>query len=318
MATKVMYNSEKMQKLIIAEALKIGFVACGITSAIPMKKEADSLRKSIGEGRHAGMKFLENNLEKRENPGLLVEGAQSVISCLVSYKQDASKANSDLKIAKYAWGKDYHIVVKDMLYKLLDYITKEFHPEINARIFVDSAPVFEKPLAVRAGLGWIGKNSLLITRNHGSFVFIGEIISDLALQIDPPFEKNYCGSCQACINNCPTGAISKDKSFDVRKCNSFYTIEHEGPIPENIKNKLNGWIYGCDICQDVCPWNKKTALTKIDEFRPFEVFEGKNKLIESLKDEETFRKAFDQNAILRIGYNKMKSNLDSVAKNEAV
>ncbi|HEX3006180.1 MAG TPA: tRNA epoxyqueuosine(34) reductase QueG [Bacteroidales bacterium] len=265
MLTDLKLRSEAIK----AEALHLGFDACGIAAAGPLTDERNDLLSWLSAGHHADMGYMERNLEKRTDPQLLVEGARSVIVVLHNYLPPKTSFNSRYKIAKYAHGEDYHIVLKQKLFSLFEYVNKEISPA-QGRCFTDSAPVMERTWAVKAGLGWIGKNGNLLTRNLGSYVFIAELIVDIELEYDTPNLRNYCGSCNICIDQCPTGAIVAPKVIDSRKCISYLTIENKNEIPETFRRKIEGWIFGCDICQDVCPWNKKATPTSENKFHPGE------------------------------------------------
>jgi epoxyqueuosine reductase len=286
----------------------MGFDACGIAKAEDLENEKQTFQKWLGNQYHAEMKWLENNLENRFSPSLLVQNAKSIIVVLKNYFTDNYPfKNSSYKISRYALGNDYHSVLKKQLSTLLKEIQQRF-PEIDGRCFVDSAPVYEKTWAHRAGLGWIGKNSLLINRHFGSWTFIGEIFVSTELAYDEPL-KNYCGSCRKCIDSCPTGAIVDCGVIDANRCIAYHTIENKGTIPENIKKKLNGWIFGCDICQEVCIWNKRAIAHNENEFLP-----GKELL--SLTDdqfstltEEKFNDIFSHSAVKRTKYQGFMRNI---------
>lgn len=273
-------------ELIKAEALKLGFDACGIARAEPLPEDRSRLLSWLSKNYQADMGYMERNLDKRTDPTLLVEGAKSVIVVLQNYFPHKTEFNSSYKIAKYAYGEDYHIVLKEKLFKLFNFINEDIAP-VKGRCFTDSAPVMERAWAVKAGLGWIGKNSNLLTPNLGSFVFIADLIVDVELQYDEPNLRNYCGSCNICVDQCPTGAIVEPKVIDSRKCISYLTIENKGEIPETFRGKTNNWIFGCDICQDVCPWNKKAIPTSEHRFYPSqELMEMNNEDWENLPQEK--------------------------------
>lgn len=236
-------------------AHELGFSYCGISKAEFLKDEAPLLEEWLKRGYQGKMSYLENYFDKRLDPTLLVPGAKSVISLLYNYypEKDLS-TESDLKIAKYAYGEDYHFVVKDKL-KIIFERLQQHVGDIQGRVFVDSAPVMERAWAKKSGLGWIGKNSLLLNKNSGSFYFLSEIILDLELEYDGPV-KDYCGTCTACMDACPTDAIAEPYVVDGSKCISYFTIELKEEIPASVKGKFENWIFGCDICQDVCPWNR--------------------------------------------------------------
>ncbi len=303
-----MTTKQEYTQLIKSESKRLGFCACGISEANYLKENEIHLQKWLDNGMNGSMKYMENNFEKRVDPGNLVENAKSVISVLLNYYPEEKQKPGIPKISKYAYGKDYHIVVKNKLNQLFKFI-KSLNKQINGRVFIDSAPVLEKAWAARSGLGWIGKHSVLINKEYGSFVFIGEIIVDLELECDKPI-NDYCGDCTKCIDACPTNAIIGPRIIDTRKCIACKTIETKGDFPEELKGKFNDWIYGCDICQDVCPWNEKHA-------KPTEVEEFKLKpevLIYSREDwnnitEEEFNQLFKDSAILRTGYLNIMRNL---------
>jgi len=253
---------QNISQQIKNKAIELGFFACGITSANDLVPEQEHLEKWLKKGFNADMKYMERNFEKRISPTKLHEGTKSIIVVLQNYFVELE--NTEFKVSKYASGVDYHTIVKNKLYELLEFI-KTINPEANGRCFVDSAPVLERTLAKNAGLGWIGKNNCLITKTQGSFFFIGEIFLNIELEIDKVFENNYCGTCTKCIDFCPTNALNI-RELDARKCISYQTIENKNEIPTEIKSKTENWIFGCDICQDVCPWNKKSIQTTEIEF----------------------------------------------------
>ncbi|MCK5170121.1 MAG: tRNA epoxyqueuosine(34) reductase QueG, partial [Bacteroidales bacterium] len=275
------------------KALELGFSSVGISKADFLKKESQYLRDWLDNGFHGEMQYMENHFEKRTDPRKLVKGAKSIISVLLNYYPEELQKDNTYKISKYAYGKDYHYVLKEKLQNLLEFIQFEVG-QVNGRAFVDSAPVMDKVWAAKRGLGWIGKNTNLISKEFGSFVFIGELIIDLELEYDHPdipidIEnreiKDYCGNCTKCIDACPTNAL-RPYQIDARKCISYLTIEKKGKLPEEFKGKWNDWIFGCDICQDVCPWNKKfSSPTHIKDFLRPEIKEMN--LEEVLKMDET-------------------------------
>ena len=251
------------------EAARLGFEACGIAKAQQLDEEARQLEAWLKRGRHASMEYMSRNFDKRIDPRKLVPGARSVISVLCSYWQPQTAAGTPGigKISRYAWGDDYHEVLKERLYALYDWLKTEAG-QISGRVFVDSAPVMDKAWAQRSGLGWIGKHTNLISRQLGSWFFIGELIVDVPLEADSPVE-DHCGSCTRCIDACPTDAIYRPYAVDSNRCISYWTIEHRGDtIPEDIAGDLEDWIFGCDICQEVCPWNKFRKATKEERFLP--------------------------------------------------
>ena len=260
--------------LIRQKALSLGFESIGIIPAPNALKngEADYLQAWLNQGYQAEMEWMVTHYDKRINPASLIENAQSLICVALNYftpdEYDDQDPNA-LKIAKYARGTDYHYVVKDKLKELLAYI-QSLAPDVQGRAFTDSAPLMEKPLAIHAGLGWMGKNGNVILPNKGSFFFLGELLLDVALEYDNPPSINHCGTCRRCIDACPTEAIVDNSVVNANRCISYWTIEYKGDsFPQNIQDNLSGWIFGCDICQDVCPWNIKFARpTKVEAFQP--------------------------------------------------
>lgn len=303
------FNKENAAQLIKQKAKAIGFSFCGISKAAFLEEEAPRLEKWLKENRHGEMQYMAKNFEKRLDPRLLVDGAKSVISVLYNYYTDKKQIDVETpKISKYAYGEDYHVVVKDKLYQLFEFIKEQFG-EINGRVFVDSAPVMDKVWAKKSGLGWIGKNSNLINKQQGSFFFIGELILDLELPEDGPI-KDYCGSCTKCIDACPTEAIIEPYVVDGSKCISYFTIELKNEIPQDVKGKFENWIFGCDICQDVCPWNRFSKPHNEPRFEPaLSLLEMTKKDFENLT-EETFNKVFKKSAVKRTKFNGLKRNIE--------
>ena len=257
---------------------------------------------------------MENHFDKRLDPTLLVDGAKSVISFLYNYYPSSVQQNQDLKVSKYAYGEDYHIVVKDKLFELLQFIRTEIG-EVNGRAFVDSAPVLEKAWAQKSGLGWIGKNSNIIAKGNGSFFFLSELIIDLELEYDTP-TTDHCGTCTACIDACPTQAISP-YSVDGSKCISYFTIELKDAIPQEMKGKLDNWIFGCDVCMDVCPWNRFSKPHHEERFHIKPIIEqySKNDWMEITED--VFKIAFKDSPISRAKYNGFKRNIDFIVNHSS-
>jgi epoxyqueuosine reductase len=254
-------------QFIKSTAQAMGFSFCGISKAEFLNEEAPKVEEWLRRGYQGKMHYLENYFDKRLDPTLLVPGAKSVISLVYNYypKKDLAK-KEEFKIAKYAYGEDYHVVVKDKLKLFLERIRHEIG-EVNGRAFVDSAPVMERAWAKKGGVGWVGKNSLLLNRELGSFFFLAELIVDLELEYDSPV-KDYCGTCTACMDACPTDAIPEPYVVDGSKCISYFTIELRGEIPTEVNGKFENWIFGCDICQDVCPWNKFSQPHEEARFEP--------------------------------------------------
>ena len=294
-------------------ALKLGFHSCGISKAGFLAQDADYLKKWLDQNHEGEMGYMRNHFEKRTNPQLLVEGAKSVISVLLNYYPEKSLSeNQAYKISKYAYGTDYHFVMKDKLAELLKFI-EDLTGERSARMFVDSAPVLDKSWAERSGLGWIGKNTCLITKEQGSFFFVGELILDLDLNYDEAIE-NYCGSCTKCLNACPTNALVAPFRIDSRKCISYLTIENKNEIPERFKNSFENWIYGCDICQDVCPWNKKSIPNLVPEFKPSDELSEMKKEDWDHLEKEKFNKLFKKSAVLRTKFAGLTRNIKFVSE----
>jgi len=304
-------NTQSTTYLIKSLAKELGFSFCGISKAAFLKDEAPRLEEWLKRGYQGKMSYLENYFDKRLDPTLLVPGAKSVVSLLYNYypKKDLAE-NSELKIAKYAYGEDYHFVVKEKLKEFLDRIT-EAVGEINGRAFVDSAPVMERAWAQRSGTGWIGKNSLLLNKQMGSFFFLAELIIDLELDYDNP-TKDYCGTCTACMDACPTDAIAEPYVVDGSKCISYFTIELKEQIPAEVKGKFENWIFGCDICQDVCPWNRFASPGQEARFQPQPELEGMTKADWLEVTEEVFKKLFSDSAVKRAKLEGLKRNISFV------
>lgn len=288
------------------KAHELGFSAIGFSKANFLEKESKQLKEWLANGFHGEMQYMKNHFEKRTNPKILVEGAKSVISVLYNYFPKNQQRKDTYQISKYAYGKDYHYVLKEKLHQLHDFINNEIH-ESNGRVFVDSAPVMDKVWAAKSGLGWIGKNTNLISKKLGSFVFIGELIIDLELDYNSPI-KDYCGNCTKCIDACPTNALTAYR-LDAQKCISYLTIEKKGELPPEFKGKWNDWIFGCDICQDICPWNSKAKPHSESQFKITE--ELKNLTKEEWKgfDQQAFKKIFKNSAIERTKFNGLKRNI---------
>ncbi|MCH1472891.1 MAG: tRNA epoxyqueuosine(34) reductase QueG, partial [Bacteroidia bacterium] len=258
-------------------------------------------------GYHGKMKWMENHFEKRINPTKLVPDSKSVISLLYNYYPETNFDDQKLKISKYAYGKDYHFVIKSKLKEFMSLIQDEIG-QVSGRVYVDSAPVLDRAWAAKSGLGWIGKNSMLITKQKGSFYFIAEIIIDLELTPDNP-TTDHCGSCRACIDACPTDAIIDNKVIDSNKCISYLTIELKDQIPSSFKDKMEGWAFGCDICQDVCPWNRFSTPNKDEQFQSHPKLKELHKNEWTELTEEVFKDVFKKSALKRAGYMKFSNNL---------
>ncbi len=302
-------DPKNLNQLIKSLALGQGFCACGVTRADFLEEDAQVLEKWVAEGRHGQMSYMARNREKRANVRLLVEGAKSIV-CLAHsyYTRESEEVSKRTGVAKYAVGEDYHTVLKNKMHALCAAL-KEKTGDFSYRAFTDSAPVPERRLAQRAGLGWIGKSSMFISPDAGSYLFLSEIVTDLDIAPDTPFEQNKCGSCRRCRMACPTGAIDGSGTIDARKCLSYVTIELKENIPEKLACKLGGRIYGCDTCMDVCPWNKYAALTEEPCFLPSEYLSRMDREDWAKMDPETFEREFTRSPMQRAGLDKIKSNV---------
>jgi len=304
-----MSNKHQHTQVVKQAATSLGFEFCGIAKAQTLDDDASRLEYWLNKGMHGSMKYMENHFDLRVDPQKLVPGAKSVITLLINYFPSKTQNDNSPKISKYAYGKDYHDVIKNKLRNFLQILHGQIG-EVHGRGFVDSAPVLERSWAQRSGLGWIGKNGNLITKQNGSFYFIATLITDLELDYDDPFAKDYCGSCTKCIDACPTQAILPDKIVDGSKCISYFTIElKEMTIPSGMKGKFHDWMFGCDVCQDVCPWNRFSKGTDEIELKPIhEVINFTFKDWEELT-EESFKKIFKDSPIRRSKYAGIKRNL---------
>lgn len=293
--------------LLKAKARTLGFEYCGISKAEFLKEEAPRLESWLQQGRHGSMNWMENHFDKRLDPRLLIEGARSVVSLLLNYYPEKKIESSEYKISKYAYGKDYHTVIKDKLKELIDFLKIEIG-DINGRAFVDSAPVMDKVWAKKSGLGWVGKNTNLINKETGSFFFIAELILDIELEYDGPI-KDYCGTCTRCLDACPTDALQTPYVIDGSRCISYLTIELKESIPNEFKGKMDNWIFGCDICQDVCPWNSFSKKHKHQEFVPKEELAMMNNKDWEEITEEAFGPLFKDSAIKRSKHKGITRNI---------
>ncbi|WP_262911011.1 tRNA epoxyqueuosine(34) reductase QueG [Gillisia lutea] len=301
-------NPSKYSQLIKTEAKRLGFMSCGISKAEFLEQEAPRLEGWLNNNMHGEMRYMENHFDKRLDPTKLVEGSKSVISLLLNYFPSEVQNPSSYKISKYAYGTDYHFVIKDKLKELLQFM-KEHIGDIEGRAFVDSAPVLDKAWAAKSGLGWIGKNSNLLTKQVGSFYFIAELIVDVDLEYDLPV-TDHCGSCTACIDACPTQAIVEPYKVDGSKCISYFTIELKEELPVSYKNQFDDWMFGCDVCQDVCPWNKFSKAHSEPLFSPHpQVLEMNKKEWKELT-KETFNEIFKKSAVKRTKFEGLKRNIE--------
>jgi epoxyqueuosine reductase len=305
-----MQKPDQLSLIIKKTARELGFDYCGLSKAEFMEEEARQLEDWLNRGMHGKMKYMENHFDKRVNPTLLVEGAKSVISLLYNYYPEKKQRADAPQISKYAYGEDYHFVIKDKLKELVFRLQEQIG-DFYGRIFVDSAPVLDKAWAKRSGLGWIGKHSNLINRSMGSFFFIAEIICDLACEPDGPI-KDYCGTCTRCIDACPTNAIVQPYVVDGSKCISYFTIELREEIPQEMKGKFENWMFGCDICQDVCPWNRFSKPTKEERFNANDVI--LNYTAKEWKEitEDVFNLLFSKSPLHRTKFLGIKRNLEFI------
>lgn len=300
-------DSKKRHTDIVKSIAKdLGFLSCGVSEATFLEEEAPRLESWLKNGYHGEMAYMENHFEKRLDPRKLVPGARSVVSLTYNYFQKDWSPNREAKISQYAAGIDYHYVIKDKLKLFMDRLNDEIG-EVGGRVFVDSAPVLERAWAAKSGLGWVAKNSMLLSKSKGSFFFLAQLIIDLDLEPDKPV-TDHCGTCTACIDACPTDAIIGDAIIDSNKCISYLTIELRNEIPSGFEDKMEGWVFGCDICQDVCPWNRFSKQTTEPNFvsNGFEKWEREEWL--ELTN-SVFRKKFGSSPIKRTGIKGMKRNV---------
>ena len=309
------HSTTQHTQIIKRLAEEHGFQYCGISRAEPLTKEARDLEKWLSKGLHGEMKYMENHFDKRVDPRKLVPGAKSVVSLMYNYypKKELFQ-EGNLRISKYAYGKDYHNVIKKKMKAFMNDIHKKIG-EISGRAFVDSAPVMDKAWAKKGGLGWIGKHTNLINKKKGSFFFISELIIDLELEPDGPV-RDHCGTCTACLDACPTDALQKPYEIDGSKCISYYTIELKDAIPNDVSGKFENWIFGCDICQDVCPWNRFSTSHNETKFEPLKELGEmtKNDWLEIT--DEVFEKMFEGTAVRRTKLEGLKRNIQFVTNTE--
>lgn len=311
-----MSSKEQLSAFIKQEAASLGFAACGIAPSERLDEDTRRLDDWLQKGFHAGMDYMQKHAELRANPERLVENAKSVIVFLYNYyPSKMMDADSSYLVSAYAYGQDYHEVIRKKLNILIAKL-KEQIPEISIRGFVDSAPVLERAWATRAGLGWIGKNSMLISKRNGSYFFISELITDVELEYDKPMGGNYCGDCSRCMDACPTSAITDLRTVDANKCLSYLTIENKGEIPETFKGKYDKWVFGCDICQQVCPWNRYSTPHNEPAFEPLPgLMELKKEDWEQM-DNEQYKILFKKSAVKRAKFAGLKRNIEFLSRED--
>lgn len=303
-----MLPTEQYTRYIKAQAARLGFSYCGIARAEKLNEDARRLEQWLNKNHQGSMQYMENHFDKRIDPTLLVPGAQSVITLLKNYYPETKQQNNSPKIARYAWGKDYHEVIRAQLKELLFEMNQEIGT-VNGRGFVDSAPVLERAWAVKSGLGWVGKNGNLISKQNGSYFFIATLIVDIPLQYDDPFAKDYCGTCTQCINACPTNAILPNKEINGSQCISYYTIELKEALSQETNVKTENWLFGCDICQEVCPWNRFSKPHSEPAFEPIPAILNLSSQEWEEMSEEVFKQLFKESPLKRARYSGIRKNL---------
>lgn len=308
-----MKQQEAYTKWIKDEAQRLGFTACGISQATFLEDEAPRLEKWLQNNYHGSMHYMENHFDKRLDPRLLMPGAKSVISLLYNYYPSQIQAKDSYLISKYAYGEDYHPVIKKKLKEMVASMQAVFG-DFQARVFTDSAPIMERAWAQKSGLGWLGKHSLLINKTKGSFFFLAEIILDLEFNYDQSFKTDHCGSCTRCIDACPTEAILPNNTIDGSKCISYFTIESKDEIPTDFKNNFENWAFGCDICQDVCPWNRFSQPHQEPKFQPDERLLKFNKTQWEEITEDVFKEIFRRSAVKRTKFKGFERNIRFLKK----
>ena len=298
----------KWTNSIKTEAKRLGFLSCGISKADFLEEEAPRLEKWLQKNMHGEMSYMANHFDKRLDPRLLVEGSKSVVSLLLNYYPEETQIEDSYKISKYAYGQDYHHIIKSKLRQLQEFISEEIG-EVNGRAFVDSAPVLDKAWAAKSGLGWIGKNSNLLTQQVGSFYFIAELIVDIDLEYDHKV-TDHCGTCTACLDACPTQAIVEPYVVDGSKCISYFTIELKNELPNEMKGSFDDWMFGCDICQDVCPWNRFSKPHNEPLFNPNPELLSMSKKDWEEITEDVFQKVFKKSAVKRTKFSGLSRNIE--------
>lgn len=309
-----MNNNEKNTQFIKQTAQQLGFMYCGIAKAEQLDEDARRLETWLKQNMHGKMQYMENHFDLRIDPRKLVSGARSVITLLQNYFPDQTQKENTPHISKYAFGKDYHEVIREKLKHFLSLLNEKIG-KIEGRGFVDSAPVLERTWALRSGAGWIGRNGNLINKQTGSFYFIATLIIDIELVYDDPFTKDFCGTCHKCVDACPTDAILDNKVIDGSKCISYFTIElKDALIPSEMKDKFDNWLFGCDVCQDICPWNRFSHPTSEISFTPIpEILNLSTKEWESMS-EEAFTTLFKESPLKRTKYTGIQRNLKFISK----
>ena len=298
----------KWTNSIKTEAKRLGFLSCGISKADFLEEEAPRLEKWLNNNMHGEMSYMANHFDKRLNPRKLVEGSKSVISLLLNYFPEKTQREDSYKISKYAYGQDYHHIIKGKLRQLQEFITEEIG-EVHGRAFVDSAPVLDKAWAAKSGLGWVGKNSNLLTQQVGSFYFIAELIVDIDLEYDHAV-TDHCGTCTACLDACPTQAIVEPYVVDGSKCISYFTIELKNELPNEMKGSFDDWMFGCDVCQDVCPWNRFSKPHNEPLFNPHPELLSMTKKDWEEITVDVFQKVFKKSAVKRTKYGGLTRNIE--------
>lgn len=308
--------SDQEKQRVRQYALEEGFLLCGFAKAGFLKEEATRLESWLSSGFHGKMSYLENHFDMRVDPRKLVPNAKTIISLAFNYYPEQLQNPESPKVAKYAYGKDYHFVLKEKLFRIVEWMQTQYG-EFSFRVFVDSGPVLERAWAEKSGLGWIGKHGLLINKEHGSCFFLAEIILDLEFSPDLPYTKDFCGTCNKCVEACPTEAILPNKTLNASQCISYLTIELKEQIPSIYKKDMNGWVFGCDICQDVCLWTRFSKPHKEPNFLPKEELLEMNQ--EDWKEitQETFKYLFKKSAIQRAGFVKLTQNIELVVNDKS-
>lgn len=298
----------KWTNSIKTEAKRLGFLSCGVSKADFLEEEAPRLEQWLNNNMNGEMSYMANHFDKRLDPRKLVEGSKSVISLLLNYYPEETQREDAYKISKYAYGQDYHHIIKNKLRQLQEFITEEIG-EVNGRAFVDSAPVLDKAWAAKSGLGWIGKNSNLLTQQVGSFYFIAELIVDIELEYDHAV-TDHCGTCTACLDACPTQAIVEPYVVDGSKCISYFTIELKNELPNEMKGSFDDWMFGCDVCQDVCPWNRFSKSHNEPLFNPHPELLSMSKKDWEEITLEVFQKVFKKSAVKRTKFSGLTRNIE--------